>query len=166
VTVGFLGTPAPHKGWNEFERLVQSNKTRYRFVFFGSVDVPLGGVEHVRIHVNATNPDAMIDAVAKEKCDLVLHWASWPETFSLSTYEAIAGGAYVVTNAGSGNVAVTVDWTGRGVVLQDVTALLDFFEGDEAEALVRTIRKDRRTHNITHVLSEMSMDFLNPTNRT
>ena len=166
ITIGFLGTPAPHKGWNEFERLVMDKMKRYRFVFFGSTDVPSAGVDHVSIHVKAENPDAMINAVAKEKCDLVLHWASWPETFSLSTYEALAGGAYVVTNSGSGNVAVTVDKTGRGLVLRDVAALFDFFENGEAESLVHEIRNERQTNRVAHTLSAMSMEFLTPMNRT
>lgn len=59
----------------------------------------------------------MIRALADRRVDFVLHWASCAETFSFSTHEALAAGAYVLTNAGSGNVAATVRRLDRGAVL-------------------------------------------------
>ncbi|WP_226583422.1 glycosyltransferase family protein [Acuticoccus sediminis] len=162
-TIAFLGTPAPHKGWDLFEGLVRRhiNTDRYRFVFFGSAAVPAGGIDHVKVHVDAQNRDAMIEAIAATKVDLVIHFASWPETFSLSTYEALAGGAYVVTNPISGNVAATVERLGRGAILKDAAELYAFFDDGRAEALAAAARADRRQHTVRHTLSGMVHDILN-----
>lgn len=162
ITICFLGTPAPHKGWNVFERLVRTleKSSNYRFLFLGASSLPANGIDHVPVHVTAENPDAMIEAVRDEKIDFVVHWASWPETFSLSTFEAYAGGAYVLTNSISGNVAATVDKLKRGVVLKDEAELFAFFESERAENLINYVREDRRKNEVRHQLSRMVHDAI------
>lgn len=162
ITFGFLGTPAPHKGWDVFEGLFHrfGKDSRYRFIFLGGGEPPAAGIEHKDVHVTAEQPDAMIDSVIEENVDLVLHWASWPETFSLSTYEAYAGGAYVITNKVSGNVAATVRRLKRGKVFDDETDLHKFLEGPEIEELVDKLRKERRKSEVHHQLSRMVHDML------
>lgn len=162
ITVGFLGTPASHKGWNVFETLFRSISSieGYRFVYLGASDLPANGIDHRRVHVTAHEPDAMIKAVRREKVDLVLHWASWPETFSLSTYEAYAGGAYVITNGISGNVAATVEHLNRGAVLSDENELSAFFENGRAETMVDLLREERRKFEVVSQLSRMVHDAM------
>lgn len=162
ITIGFLGTPAPHKGWNVFERLVRTlEKTdEYRFLFLGTSTLPANGIDHIPVHVSAEDPDAMIEAVREEKIDLVLHWASWPETFSLSTFEAYAGGAYVLTNTISGNVAATVDKLKRGAVLKDEAELFAFFESDKVHSMLRAVREDRHRNEVRYQLSRMVHDAI------
>lgn len=162
IVVAFLGTPAPHKGWAAYDRLVRNLKSdgRFKFVYCGSATVPNSAVSHVPVHVTAETPDAMIEAVNAEQADLVLHWASWPETFSLSTYEALAGGAYVLTNPISGNVAATVERLGRGAVLQDEADLEAFFADGRVEAMVETLRAERSAYSIRWTTSDMSMPIL------
>ncbi|MEP4699514.1 MAG: hypothetical protein ABJZ79_00035, partial [Parasphingorhabdus sp.] len=159
ITIAFLGTPAPHKGWAAYDRLVRQFHTdsRFRFVYCGSSPVPNSAVSHVPVHVTAETPDAMIEAVAAEQADLVLHWASWPETFSLSTYEALAGGAYVLTNPISGNVAATVERLKRGAVLEDEADLEAFFEDGRIEKVVAGLRKERAEKTVSWTTSDMSM---------
>ncbi|MBL3576171.1 hypothetical protein JMK10_21030 [Rhodovulum sulfidophilum] len=157
ITIGFLGTPAAHKGWDVFvalSRHLRANK-RYRFVYFGSALSPLSSISHVPVHVSADAPDAMIEAVARERCDLVLHWASWPETFSFSTFEAFVGGAWVITNPGSGNVAAKVTSLKRGAVIESEEALLDFFDNGSAERMVARLRAERAEKSVHHKLSDM-----------
>lgn len=162
ITVGFLGMPAPHKGWPVFEKLVRENLNSdiYRFVFFGTAKTPMIGITHVRVHVTAENSAAMIDAIATEAVDLVLHWASCPETFSFSTYEALAGGAYVITNPLSGNVADTVKRLKRGIVLDNEKALFEFFADEQAIRLVLECRKTRDKYGVRQCLSTMSHALL------
>jgi len=162
ITLAFLGTPAPHKGWNMFEKLVHLHRDdpRYRFVYCGTTTPPCSGVEHVPVHVTADNADAMIAAVAENNVDLVLHWASWPETFSLSTYEALAGAAYVITNPISGNVAASVRRLRRGAVLEDEADLEAFFTDGRAETMVKTLRNVRRTKQVTHQLNTMAYEVI------
>jgi glycosyltransferase involved in cell wall biosynthesis len=161
ITVGFLGTPAAHKGWAVFVSLVNKLAAtgKYRFVYFGSSNIREANIEVVHVHVTADKPDAMLDAVAQSDCDFVLHWATWPETFSFSTFEALAGGAYVLTNAISGNVAATVDRLKRGVVFKDQVALLEFFVGDSAADLAVRLRRDRSEKQASYKLSRMSHEL-------
>lgn len=162
ITVAFLGTPAPHKGWAVFETLVHQLKKdgRYRLLFLGSDYVALADIEQIKVHVTANEPDAMIDAVNRAGVDLVLHWASWPETFSLSTYEALAGGAYVLTNKGSGNVAVTVKRLKRGTILEGEDDLMQFFTDGRVDKMVSTLRAERRQKQVHHRLSRMVHDAI------
>ncbi|MFD1794876.1 hypothetical protein FQV27_05675 [Paracoccus aurantiacus] len=161
ITVGFLGTPAAHKGWHVFERLMSQLRRNpsYRFVFFGTATPSMLWGTRTPVHVTAADPNAMIDAVAAENCDLVLHWATWPETFSLSTYEAYAGGAWVLTNRISGNVAATVRATERGEVFATQDDLIAFFEDGRAEAMAEALRAERATNKVEHQLSQMIYDI-------
>ena len=162
ITLAFLGTPVPHKGWNVFEYLhrVLRDTGRFRFLFLGATEVPVMGFEHEKVHVTVEAPNAMIDAVARHRVDLVLHWASWPETFSLSTYEAYAGGAYVITNEISGNVAATVRTLGRGAVLRDEDEIAAFFTDGRVEETVRELRAERQRSEVIHHLSRMVHDAI------
>ncbi|MFQ5623936.1 MAG: hypothetical protein ACE5FS_11130 [Paracoccaceae bacterium] len=162
ITVGYIGTPASHKGWPVFEKLVRDfgRSDRYRFVFLGVADVRLQGLSCVPVHVTTENPTAMIDAVEQERIDLVLHWATWPETFSLSTYEALAGGAYVVTNEISGNVADTTRRRKSGIVLPDDDTLFAFFGGEEIVDLASRRRRAYEEFEVRYSFGKMSHSVL------
>ena len=130
ITLAFIGYPAAQKGWPIFQALASAARlpdTDLRFLYFGATPVTDTAIGSVAVHVSEDDPDAMIRAISEHQVDLVLHWANSPETFSFTTHEALAGGAWVLTNPGSGNVAVTVRETGEGVVLQDEDDLRAFF---------------------------------------
>lgn len=162
ITVGFIGAPVPHKGWPVFQQLVAEfgESKHYRFVYFGNHKIALSGVESFNVHVTSENYAAMIEAIAKHNVDIVLHWATCRETFSFSTYEALAGGAYVITNPDSGNVSETIQRLGRGAVLADVRELVDFFNSGRAMQLALESRRIKREYEIRHSLSEMSIPLL------
>lgn len=143
ITIAFVGTAAPHKGWRQFRDLARANRGRdgLRFVCFGDTTCPEPGMETVCVKVTTDDPDAMITALRTAQVDLVLHWASWPETFSLSTAEAICAGAYVLTNPASGNVAALVRKTGAGCILPDEAALRDLIAGPDLGPLVARRRR-------------------------
>lgn len=158
ITVAFLGTAAPHKGWDIFENLAQMYKDceNFRFVFFGSTNFASENIDFTHVEVTAEDPDAMIRMVRENHVDFVLHWANWPETFSLSTYEALAGMAYVITNPISGNVATSVRKFRRGIVLNDKSELDSFLTSDRALGMVKSLRQIRQTKQTTYQLSEMA----------
>jgi len=83
IAVGFLGTPAPHKGWPVFEKLVREHlhSDIYRFVFFSTAKTPMIGISQVPVHVTAEAPAAMIDAVAAEAVDLCCTGRPGPKHF-------------------------------------------------------------------------------------
>lgn len=168
ITVAFIGYPGLHKGWPMFERIVREERKenqRYRFIYFGTSRIALDKVENVTVHVTAEDPDAMIRALAEHEVDIVLHWASCAETFSFSTHEALAAGAFVLTNPLSGNVAVTVRQHGQGAVLMDETDLEAFFRDGRAVALAAEAREWRRTHKATLTRSEQTFAVLDQEQR-
>ena len=124
VRIAFVGLPAPHKGWPVFQQLQSelSGDDRYAFWHFSS-ELSAPEMHHVPIHSSADTPDAMVEALRAHQIDIVIHWATCRETFSLSTHEAIAAGAFVVTHGGSGNVAAVVRRQKAGIVLEDEAAL-------------------------------------------
>lgn len=162
IKVAFVGYPAQHKGWPVFERIVRTfrgDSSEFEFFYFGITSIGLDQVERVPVRVTAEEPEAMIRALEKHQVDFVLHWASWGETFSFSTFEALTAGAYVITNESSGNVAATVRNLDRGVILKDEADLEDFFRDGRAQALAGELRQKRRTSRATMSRSEMTLEI-------
>lgn len=150
IKIAFVGTQAEHKGWPTFTALSKTilpHETS--FFYFGTDARKLNGVRHVPVHVKSENPAAMTDALAHENIDFVIHWAAWPETFSFTTYEAIAAGAFVITNEVSGNVAATINRTGHGVILKDHADLVTFLSGSDGR--LKDVLKMRRRLHATQV---------------
>ena len=98
VTVGFLGASVPHKGWQEFSQRNDEPPCRTKDALCGVLRQASWAGEDTwhYVHVTAEAPDAMSKAIEGEGVDVVLHWASWPETFSFTTYEALSAGAWVL----------------------------------------------------------------------
>ena len=71
----------------------------------------------------------------KHQLDAVLIWPNWPETFSFVAFEALSGGALVITHPASGNVARAVEKYQAGVVLKDEDDLIAFLAGEEFQKL-------------------------------
>lgn len=168
VTVAFIGYPASHKGWPVFERLVHlvgGKDSACRFLYLGSTRIALEEVERIPVQVTAKDPDAMTRAIAEHEVDIVLHWASCAETFSFSTHEAVAAGAYVLTNPVSGNVAVTVRRQGTGRVLDDEADLEAFFRDGRLEAMVAEARARRRDHGAILMRSDLTFTVLDQESR-
>lgn len=162
IVVGYLGAPAQHKGWGVFTRLLQmhAGSITYRFVVL-SHKRPLVGEDDWRsVHVTADNPDAMSDSVRAADVDLVLHWPTWPETFSFTTFEALVGSGYVVTHQDSGNVAAAVAETGRGVVLGSEAELEAFMQDGRAKALAERRRADVLATTVVQRHSDMSLPLI------
>ncbi len=163
ITIAFVGYPASHKGWPVFERIVRAQRgtpSRYRFVYFGTSQITLDGVESVHVHVTAEDPDAMIRAIAEQQVDLVLHWSTCAETFSFSTFEALAASAFVLTNPISGNVAATVRRLGLGAVLDTEADLEASLLDGRIEALVKEARQRRGRKKARVTRSDMSFSIL------
>ncbi len=141
VRIGFVGYAMSNKGWPAFVQVAGAlgGHGGYRLFHFTGLaaDPPLPGVETVLANVSADARGAMTDALAAASIDLVLVLSPWPETFCLVAYEAIAAGADVVTLPGSGNVADMVLARGRGLVMPDAAAAVEFFASEAAIAYVR-----------------------------
>lgn len=162
ITIEFLGNPASHKGWPVFERraaALRSDKS-VRFVVLGVKKPADPKMKWARVNTATVNPTAMAGAVAAEKLDIVLHWPSCPETFSLAVHEVIEGGAFVVTNDASGNLAKIVEETGCGTILKNEAALLALFKNGAAAHLAQVARSRRRAATVSRQISEMTVPLL------
>lgn len=145
VRIGFVGYDTPHKGWPGFAQVVAAiaGIPGYKAFHFavGPANVPLLNVETIAVSVTPGARDAMTDALIAQSIDLVLVLSTWPETFCLVAYEATAAGADVIALVDSGNVAEMVVATGRGLVMPDVAAVVEFFTSGVAVDYVRMCGK-------------------------
>lgn len=160
ITVGYLGAMVDHKGWPVFVRLINRfGGAGIRFVVLSDRSANVGEDASSKVHVTTDTPDAMSRAVRDAKVDVVLQWASWAETFSFTTFEAMLGGAWVLTNPVSGNVQASVLSSGRGAVLEDEAALVAFFADGGLENLVAERRAYADRTEILAQDSNMTFDL-------
>ncbi len=161
IRVAFVGAPVAHKGWLEFEQLVADHlgSTAIEFHYFGCYDVEPQIVKH-HVVVSSEVPDAMTRALAAASIDFVVHFARWPETFSLTAAEALGSHAFVLTNEGSGNVAALVQTTGRGKVLASSDALSVWLRSPECRDLALRVRQQRRVETLHARYSDMALTTL------
>jgi len=159
--IAFVGLPAPHKGWPLFQELQRrfASDDRYEFWHFSS-EPTAAEMRHVPLISSADQPDAMAQAIRDHRIDLVIHWASCRETFSFSTHEALAGGAYVVTHEGSGNVAAVVGRQKSGRVLPDEAAFWDWVQADGLLTLSEEARGRRAGQAVSLSYSRFTLDHL------
>jgi hypothetical protein len=83
----------------------------------------------------------MMRAVESLGIDVAFIWALWPETFCFTAYEAIAGGAAILTSSSSGNVAALARETGDGLVLDDEEDLYALLDSGEIARFARANRE-------------------------
>lgn len=132
IKVAFLGMPRIHKGWNEWEKLVQNDfNQHYNFTVFNSSDDFYSKMNKVKIGFSKENLNAMTDALRENKIQIVLLWAKWPETYSYTCFEAFAANAFIITNESSGNIADVVHRHKNGIVLPSEDALYNLFKNKE-----------------------------------
>jgi hypothetical protein len=135
VRVGFIGHPAMHKGWNAFEAVLKlADPRKVEFHYFGTADLTHPSIEKHQVRVGFDRPFDMIQAIRAAELDYAFVWSLCPETFCLAAYEAIAGGAKIITNQNSGNVADLVGGSGFGVVLKDEAQVVEFLHAPDRVA--------------------------------
>lgn len=112
VRIAHLGAPTHTKGWTAFRRLAErfADDPRYAFFQLATETATDGGpIRAIPMRVTAGSPEAMIEAVVSHRIDVVVNWASWPETFCYAAMEALAGGAFLLTHTDAGNVAALAE---------------------------------------------------------
>lgn len=159
LRVGFIGYPADHKGWSVFQELVLKlcNDPRYEFHHLGKGR--RGGLPVIYREVVAceNEPDLMRKATVAAGLDVAIIWSIWPETFCLTAYEALAGGAAIVTNECAGNVIDLVEGIGPGVVLKNEADLFAAFKTGDILRFARA-RRGVQHHHLEY--SSMTLELL------
>ena len=145
LRVAYLGMPSALKGWPVFRALALTfaEDSRYAFLHLGGRPDPGMRIPFHRVVATAERPRAMLEAVKALEVDIALIWPLCRETFSFTAYEAVAGGAMIVTSPDSGNVATLAGGRGRGRILADEKALSDAFQSGDVMALARSQRVTR-----------------------
>ncbi|PZF78617.1 hypothetical protein DK847_02080 [Aestuariivirga litoralis] len=163
LVIAFAGVPSVHKGWLEFCELAAAARAEAlpaTFLYLGSSAIDAAGVNAISVQVSGDDHDAMIRAMREQQVDVLLHWPAVPETFSFTTHEALAGGALVITNPDSGNVAATVRHTGRGLVLDTPRDLLDALRDGRLLSFVSGFRRERPYETVLVERSRMTLDLV------
>ena len=137
-----------HKGWTVFEELALHLADDDRYEFFqlglpnGSSGLP-SSIQHINVQVTPGNPNAMIEALASAKIDVVVVWPQWPETFCYVVHEALAAGAFVIAREAAGNIwpAIHASAPEQGCAVANQAELFALFDGDE---LIRHVANSTR----------------------
>lgn len=159
LRVAFLGLPSIHKGWGAFRDLALSLEGDDRYEFHHLGKNPQAGlpIKFSEVIVKMTDLDCMVRTVRELDIDVALLWALWPETFCITAYEAVSGGAAILTYQESGNVAAMVRQTGAGEVLGTETELKAMF----ADGSVHRVAKRRPKSRLQLEFSHMTIDLVN-----
>ncbi|AHJ66005.1 putative glycosyltransferase [Granulibacter bethesdensis CGDNIH4] len=141
LRIAHIGGRQFHKGWPHFEELAIQfqNDKRYEFFQLGHPDGPAlpKCIDNIPVSVTCNARNRMVEAISEHSIDVALVWSFWPETFCFTAYEALAGGAFLITHDGSGNVPKIVEqYPEHGVVLHDFAELQSFLAGDKLTSLV------------------------------
>ena len=146
LRIAYTGLPAGHKGWPVFCALARrlADDPRYEFHHLGKARAAGANVVFTRVAPDGDEDAPMVDAVDRLGIDIVVVWSMWPETFCLAAYEAVAGGAALLTHPGAGHVPEFVQASGAGHVLGDPESLCRFFESGAALTLARGARSASR----------------------
>ncbi len=149
LRVAHLGARVMHKGWIVFEDLALglARDARYEFYHLGAdqgAALP-GCIRHVPVRVVPEQREAMIEAVAEHRIDVVVSWSTWSETFCFAVHEALAGGAFVVARSAAGNVwpAVQANAPAQGCAIDAEAELGQLFASGEILQRVAASRRLR-----------------------
>ncbi len=160
IRIGFAGAAKFHKGWMEFEKIVEHFKEdkNFEFHYFGIAVQPISAIYH-NINVTASNRHAMTKAIRDTDIDFIFHFAQWPETFSFTAFESLASGAFIITNPVSGNVAATVREGGRGVIVESVEHAIQFLESASGAQMLTVRRRDAARFEYRTQYSDMAVSL-------
>lgn len=152
LRIAYLGYEAFHKGWAAWKQLLRKvDRSRgVEFVHLGKRNTVIDFVRHRDVAVTGDRRDAMVDAVREERIDYAFIWPNWPETYSYVACEAIAGGARILTNGHSGNIADLVRDGDRGAIYATLDELIDELNGGQPALRAALVERPRRCYQLRY----------------
>lgn len=129
ITVAYCGHPDPYKGYEFFMAVVDScfDVRNIKFIHIGTP-----GRKHPNVSYHSAKlvngESVMADTIRRLSVDIVFLPSVWKETFNYIAYEAIAGGACVITTPGSGNIAAMVQKYDVGCIVVNPSEVKALFE--------------------------------------
>lgn len=143
IRIAYVGYKDVNKGWEIFKKVAFDFKDKYEFYCLGTSDEIVDGVKYVDVSFIEDGQDAMIKKIIENSIDISLLWSLVPETYSYTYYESYAGGAFIITNENSGNIAEQVKINNNGIVLKNYKELCDLLRN--GKALKELIFKNNKT---------------------
>lgn len=144
IRIAFIGYGRVEKGWDTWRKLCKTYDKAYDLFILGD-GICEGDVKKIPVSVSKDGPNAMIDAIRKNKIDIAFLWSAVPETYSYTFFESYVTGCFVVTNEFSGNICSMTKQYGCGKVFEGEEGLfawLDDYEGVK-EAVRRMYEKNK-----------------------
>jgi hypothetical protein len=129
LRIAYVGYQADIKGWQTWSRITQEvNSDFYEFYHIGAAEDQLPGVLHLPLPLENGEENPVADLMKKLDIDIALLWSIWPETYSFTLFESLAGRCFIITNPQSGNIASVVRDRSAGAVFAAETEVLDFLK--------------------------------------
>jgi len=106
LRIAFCGEPVPHKGFFHFLEIIRQSTSNPFLEFYHLGRYPS---EHKSINFVKTSilndTSQMSKHIKENKIDFVFMGSYWSETFNYVAYEVTEGGAALIANKNSGNIA-------------------------------------------------------------
>jgi hypothetical protein len=151
LKVAFIGAPMYHKGWHVFEALARwhANDQRYEFYHLGWHDAQVPGIKFIKTGVSNKDRSAMLHAMTRASIDVSINWSLCYESFSFTTHEALAAGAYVIARKDAGHVGKVLsrEYAESGLLLTSDIELSALFADGEIR---KRVSKSRRRFGTLH----------------
>ena len=145
IRVAFVGKQSSVKGWDIFEKVIETQKNNnliYEFYSCGEDREQLEYVKNIKVdfHIGL---DAMTQALRDQRIDIVLLLSICPETYSYTYYESKAADTYMLALANSGNIAAQIINVGNGKIFDDKEQLISYL--NNAEVVKQDLKQFRES---------------------
>lgn len=148
LKIAFIGYGRVEKGWKIWQSLCEKYEDRYELYVLGDGECSKN-VKRIPVSVAKDGPNAMVDAIRREKIDIAFLWSMRPETYAYTFFEAYVGGCYIITNPQSGNIYTMTEELKCGKVLKNEEALWIFLENQkEVRTALHEMYKEKAEHPV------------------
>jgi hypothetical protein len=132
IKIAFCGEPVPHKGFIHFLELSKRlcHLEKIEFYHFGRLKSEHSHLNFIKTTINDNNAQ-MSKNIKEYGIDCVFMGSYWAETFNYVAYEALEGGAVLMGNQQSGNIADLIKNTGVGVLYDSIEDCIDMISEQE-----------------------------------
>jgi hypothetical protein len=125
LRIAFCGEPVPHKGFFHFLEIIRQSTSNPFVEFYHLGRYPSGHKSINFVKTTILNDTSQMSKHIKEnKIDFVFMGSYWSETFNYVAYEATEGGAALIGNKNSGNIADFIESNKVGFTFSSINDCL------------------------------------------
>ncbi len=134
IKIAFIGRFDENKGsreWKQFVNSVDHKDAALDLFYFGMSNLSMDRVKNVRVKVNKSNPNMMVDKLREYGINCAFLWSICPETYSYAYFEAFSANSFIITNLDSGNIAAMTKKNKNGIVFDNISEFIKLIEDFE-----------------------------------